>query len=95
MRPTPAHSICCRSSVAHQCQKTVSDEIHAFNDEHIPESHARLVRGGAKVDISTMGFSNRDRLDLIELMAVSEASLGAKRIEDVFAPSGPISGTCG
>jgi oleate hydratase len=67
--------------------KTVSDEIHAFNDEHIPESRARLVRSGAKVDISTMGFSNRDRLDLIELMAVSEASLGAKRIEDMFAPT--------
>ena len=67
--------------------KTVSDEIHAFNEKHIPESHARLVRGGAKVDVSTLGFSNQDRLDLIELMAVSESSLGAKRIEDVFAPS--------
>jgi myosin-crossreactive antigen len=27
--------------------RTVSDEIHAFNNRHIPESHARLVRGGA------------------------------------------------
>jgi oleate hydratase len=67
--------------------RTVNDEIHAFNDKHIPHSHARLVRGGAKVDVSTLGFSNQDRLDLIELMAVSEASLGAKRIEDVFAPA--------
>jgi oleate hydratase len=67
--------------------KTVSDEIHEFNDKHVPESHARLVRGGAKVDVSTMGFSNQDRLDLIALMAVSEDSLGAKRIEDMFAPS--------
>ncbi|MDB5653124.1 MAG: ohyA [Tardiphaga sp.] len=66
---------------------TVSDEIHAFNELHIPESKARLVRGGAKVDVSVMGFSNRDRLDLLELMAASEESLGAKRIEDVFAPS--------
>jgi oleate hydratase len=46
-------------------KRTVSDGIHAFNDKHIPESHARLVHGGAKVDISTMGFSNRERLDLI------------------------------
>jgi oleate hydratase len=66
---------------------TVSDEIHAFNEKHIPESHARLVRGGTRLDASDLGLSNRDRLDLIELMAVSEASLGAKRIEDVFAPS--------
>ncbi|HEY0330678.1 MAG TPA: oleate hydratase [Rhodopseudomonas sp.] len=67
--------------------KTVSDEIHDFNDKHIPESKARLVRGGQKVDVSVMGFSNQDRLDLIELLAVSEASLGAKRIEDIFQPS--------
>lgn len=67
--------------------KTVSDEIHAFNEKHIPQSHARLVRGGAKVDASTMGFSNQDRLDLIDLMATSEASLGARRIADLFAPS--------
>jgi oleate hydratase len=67
--------------------KTVSDEIHEFNEKHIPHSNARLVRAGQKVDVSNMGFSNQDRLDLIEIMAMSEASLGAKRIEDVFAPS--------
>ncbi|WP_213742714.1 oleate hydratase [Bradyrhizobium sp. dw_411] len=67
--------------------KTVRDEIHEFNDKHIPHSNARLVRGGKKVDVSSMGFSARDRLDLIEIMAASEASLGSKRIEDVFAPS--------
>ena len=33
-----------------------------------------------------MGFSNRDRLDLIEIMAASEESLGAKQIKDMFAP---------
>jgi oleate hydratase len=66
---------------------TVSDEIHAFNEKHIPESDARLVRGGAKLDASHLGLSNQDRLDLIELMAISEDSLGAKRIEDMFAPS--------
>ncbi|NVN85201.1 MAG: oleate hydratase [Rhodopseudomonas sp.] len=67
--------------------KTVSDDIHAFNEEHIPHSNARLVRGGEKVDVSVLGFSNQDRLDLIELMAVSEDKLGAKRIEDMFQPS--------
>ena len=33
-----------------------------------------------------MGFSNRYRLDLIELLAISENSLNAKRIEDYFEP---------
>jgi oleate hydratase len=66
---------------------TVKDEIYAFNEKHIPDSKARLVRSGQKVDVSTMGFSRQDRLDLIELMATSEAPLGAKRIEDVFEPS--------
>jgi oleate hydratase len=67
--------------------KTVKQEIYKFNKQHIPYSHARLVRGGQKVDVSNMGFSNQDRLELIEIMAVSEASLGDKRIEDVFSPS--------
>jgi oleate hydratase len=67
--------------------KTVKQEIYQFNEKHIPHSHARLVRGGQKVDVSNMGFSNQDRLELIEIMAVSEASLGDKRIEDVFSPS--------
>eukprot|EP01035_Chromulina_nebulosa_P015314 gene15314-20297_t len=66
---------------------TVKDEIYAFNEKHIPNSKARLVRGGAKVDVSTMGFSARDRLDLLELMATPEKTLGAKRISEMFQPS--------
>jgi oleate hydratase len=68
-------------------ERTVRDEIRRFNEEIKSCSHSRLVASGEKVDVSTMGFSNRDRLDLIELMAVSEDSLGAKRIEDYFEPS--------
>jgi oleate hydratase len=67
--------------------KSVSDEIHEFNAQHRPDSHARLVIDGAKVDASDMGFSVRDRLDLIELLASSEDSLGARRIAEVFQPS--------
>ena len=51
--------------------KTVKQEIYEFNEKHIPHSHARLVRGGQKVDVSNMGFSNQDRLELIEIMATS------------------------
>ena len=67
--------------------KTVKDEIYEFNDKFISHSRSRLVRGGRKADVSTMGFSNRDRLDLIEIMAASEESLVAKQIQDMFAPS--------
>lgn len=67
--------------------KTLKDEIYEFNDKIVSHSRSRLVRGGQKVDVSVMGFSNKDRLDLIEIMAVSEESLGAKRIEDIFQPS--------
>ena len=45
---------------------------------------SRLVE---KVDVSTMGLGNRDRSDLIELLATSEDSLGARRIEEYFQPS--------
>jgi oleate hydratase len=67
--------------------KSVKDDIHEFNDKVIPHSRSRLVRNGEKLDVSKMGFSNWDRLDLIKIVAVSEAALGAKRIQDVFQPS--------
>ncbi len=67
--------------------RTVKDEIYAFNEKHVSHSRARLVSHGQKVDVSRMGFCNRDRFDLMKILAVTEASLGAKRIEDVFASS--------
>ena len=67
--------------------KSVKDEIIEFNDKVISHSRSRLVRSGEKVDVSIMGFDNRDRLGLIGTMAVSEEMLGAKRIQDVFQPS--------
>jgi oleate hydratase len=66
---------------------TVRDEMYAFNEDNVSLSHARLVRAGQKIDATEMGFSNRDRLDLLEVTAASEESLGAKRIQDVLHPS--------
>ncbi|WP_394760777.1 oleate hydratase [Phenylobacterium sp.] len=66
---------------------TVKDEIYRFNIEHASRARARLVAGGRKLDASDLKLSNRDRLDLIEIMAVTESSLGTKRIEEVFQPS--------
>lgn len=67
--------------------KSVMDEVVEFNARVKSHSKSRLVARGCKVDVSTMGLSNKDRLDLVEMLAVQEKSLGAKRIEDVFQPS--------
>jgi oleate hydratase len=67
--------------------KSVKDEIYEFNARVKSHSYSRLVRNGQKIDASAMGFSNKDRLDLVAIMATSEESLGAKRIEDLFEPS--------
>ncbi|MEO8661805.1 MAG: oleate hydratase, partial [Bryobacteraceae bacterium] len=67
--------------------KTVRDEIRAFNDDNKSDSHSRLIAGGVKLDASAMGFSTNDRLALVALMAHSEEALGAKRIEDYFEPA--------
>jgi len=46
---------------------------------------ARLVDGTGKiVDTRSMGFSERDRLDLIRCLAASEGHLDGKRITDCF-----------
>jgi oleate hydratase len=67
--------------------KSVKEEIYEFNALVKSHSHSRLVKGGRKIDASAIGLSNKDRLDLIAIMAKSEQTLGAKRIEDLFEPS--------
>ena len=67
--------------------QSVRDEMRLFNEEVHSHSEARLVAGGEKLPASAMGFRPRDRLDLIELLAIPEAALGAKRIEDYFGPA--------
>jgi len=62
----------------------VLDEINAFNEKIKTHSNARVVEAGEILDVSSMGFSNKNRLDLIEMMAVSESHLGTKRVNDWF-----------
>jgi oleate hydratase len=68
-------------------KRTVKDEIYAFNERFVSHSRARLIAQGKKLDASDLGLANRDRLDLIEIMAAREATLGARRIEELFQPS--------
>jgi len=65
--------------------KTVKDEIVEFSKDHRTHAKARLIADGKKVDMSTLGLSEKDRLDLIKLMALPEDSFGTQRIEDYFS----------
>ncbi|CAL78000.1 Conserved hypothetical protein; Putative myosin-cross-reactive antigen [Bradyrhizobium sp. ORS 278] len=68
-------------------KRTVRDETIAFNKDHVAHSQARLVdRNRHKVDVSTMGFSMQDRLELVKLTDASEDSLGNSRITDWLSP---------
>jgi oleate hydratase len=66
---------------------TVLDEIRAFNARNPTHASSRLVARGVATDVSSMGFSARDRLDLLAMSARSEESLGTKQIDECFAPS--------
>ena len=68
--------------------KTVKEEIFDFNRKVKSSSRARLVdKNREKVDVSSPGFSRQDRMALLKIMMQSEEALGARRIEDCFAPS--------
>ncbi|UFZ06123.1 oleate hydratase [Bradyrhizobium ontarionense] len=67
--------------------KTVRDETLAFNKAHVAHSQARLVdRNRHTVDVSSMGFSMQDRLELVKLTEASEDKLGNSRITDWLSP---------
>jgi len=67
--------------------KTVFDETIEFNVRNVSHSKARLVdRDGAKVDVTSMGFSMQDRIELVRLSEVGEDTLGASRITDWLSP---------
>ena len=67
--------------------QSVYDETIAFNERHIPHSRARLVdRNRFKVDVSSMGFSMQDRLELLKLTEADEDTLGCSAITDWLSP---------
>ena len=66
---------------------SVKEEIYEFNSRVKSHSSARLIKSGQKMNASELGLKNKDRLDLVAIMATSEEALGAKRIEDIFETS--------
>lgn len=65
---------------------SVTQEVFEFNNKVVSCSHARLLRAGKKIDVSSFGLSKRDIFDLMRLNASSEEQLGVKQIDEWFAP---------
>ena len=65
---------------------SLEQEFLNFNEEFKTYSRARLVdKNGRRVDVTKMGFSPNDRMDMEKLILMeTEKSLGAKRIDEVF-----------
>ena len=68
-------------------EMSVLSEIQAFNKKVESQSLARVVENGSAINVNEMGFSNKDRLDLIELLGVTEEYLETKTIEQWFKPA--------
>ena len=67
--------------------RSVRDETIAFNLEHQAHSRARLVDlNRFKVDVTAMGFTMHDRMELLRLVEASEDKLGDSRITDWLSP---------
>ena len=66
---------------------SVFDETVAFNALNIPHSQARLIdRNRAITDVTSMGFSMADRMELLKLTEASEEKLGKTPITDWLSP---------
>ena len=67
--------------------ETFRDQFIEFNKKHVAHSKARLVdRNRHIVDVSSMGFSMQDRLELVRMSEASEQKLGESRITDWLSP---------
>ncbi len=71
-----------------QPELSVFEETVRFNEQNPAHSKARLVdRRRHKLDVSHMGFSNADRLELLRLTEASEEALGTSKISDWLSPA--------
>lgn len=74
-------------SLPRRSKKTVFDETIEFNERVKAHSRARLVdENRAIVDVASMGFTMKDRFELVKLVEASEEALGASRITDWLSP---------
>jgi oleate hydratase len=68
--------------------QSVFEETVEFNKKHVAHSMARLVDNRrAKVPVTSMGFSMRDRMELLKLSTADEDAMAATCITDWLSPS--------
>jgi oleate hydratase len=67
-------------------KKSVSQDTLDFWEAAPWDAKARLVENRRIVNAAEMGFTNKDRVDLIEFMVRSEDALGKLRIDECFEP---------
>lgn len=66
-------------------RRSVTEEILNFDHAHPTHARARLVDKDANiVDVSSMGFNNRDRMELSNLLFADESKLDDLTVEDWF-----------
>jgi oleate hydratase len=66
--------------------KSVAEDTFEFWQATPWYDKARLVDRGRIVDLSSWGFRNQERADLVKLMVQSEDLLDGRRIDECFAP---------
>ena len=67
--------------------KSVTEDTFTFHEDFAWDDHARLIDAqGRVVHSHTMGFTERDRLELVKCSATPEKLLDGKRITDCFSP---------
>ncbi|WP_327429341.1 oleate hydratase [Streptomyces sp. NBC_01236] len=67
--------------------KSVTEDTFAFHEDFAWNDHARLVdASGTVVASHSMGFTERDRVELVKCVATPERQLDGKRITDCFSP---------
>jgi oleate hydratase len=67
--------------------KSVTQDTFEFHEDFSWNDHARLVDENGQISEShSMGFSERDRLELVKCAATPELLLDGKRINDCFGP---------
>jgi oleate hydratase len=66
---------------------TVKEQTFAFNEKFVSDAHARLLKAGRIMDVSSYGLSLKDKAYMLELILhTHEEALGNQRIEDWFTP---------
>jgi len=67
--------------------QSVTQEILDFNKKYKTHAKARLVtKDRQKVDVEDLGFTQRDRMQLLALVQADEDKMGNSRISDWFSP---------